>query len=79
AGALSNPKLELHDSNGALLQSNNNWRDQQETEIRQTGLAPNNETEAAIVADLAPGAYTAVVAGQGGESGVALVEVFPLP
>lgn len=78
AGALRNPRLELHDSNGALLQSNNDWRDQQETEIRQTSLAPNNDAEAAIVADLAPGAYTAVVAGQGGETGVALVEVFAL-
>jgi hypothetical protein len=78
AGALTNPKLELHDGNGALLQTNNNWRDQQETEIRQTGLAPSNEAEAAIIANLAPGAYTAVVAGQNGETGVALVEVFAL-
>lgn len=78
-GALTDPRLELHDGNGALLVSDNNWRDQQENEIRATGLAPSQETEAAIVATLVPGAYTAVVSGQAGQTGVALVEVFALP
>jgi hypothetical protein len=77
-GALTNPRLELHDGNGALLQANNNWRDQQEAEIAQTGMAPGNDAEAAIVANLSPGAYTAVVSGQSGETGVALVEVYAL-
>jgi hypothetical protein len=48
-------------------------------EIRATGLAPSQETEAAIVATRVPGAYTAVVSGQAGQTGVALVEVFALP
>jgi DNA-binding beta-propeller fold protein YncE len=77
-GALSDPMLELHDGNGALLQRNNDWRDQQETEIAQTGVAPRDNAEAAILANLAPGAYTAVVSGQNGQTGVALVEVFTL-
>lgn len=77
-GALTNPRLELHDGNGALLQANNNWRDQQEAEIAQTGMSPGNDAEAAIVANLSPGAYTAVVSGQNGETGVALVEVYAL-
>jgi hypothetical protein len=77
-GALTDPRLELHDGNGVLLRSNNNWRDDQEAEIRQTGVAPGDDAEAAIVANLAPGAYTAVVAGQRGETGVALVEIFAL-
>jgi hypothetical protein len=77
-GALSDPMLELHDGNGALLQRNNDWRDQQETEIAQTGVAPRDNAEAAILANLAPGAYTAVVSGQNGQTGVALVEVFAL-
>jgi hypothetical protein len=77
-GALSNPMLELHDGNGALLQRNNDWRDQQETEIGQTGVAPRDNAEAAILASLAPGAYTAVVASENGQTGVALVEVFAL-
>jgi DNA-binding beta-propeller fold protein YncE len=77
-GALSDPMLELHDGNGALLQRNNDWRDQQETEIGQTGVAPRDNAEAAILASLAPGAYTAVVASENGQTGVALVEVFAL-
>jgi hypothetical protein len=78
SGALSDPMLELRDSNGVLLQRNNNWRDQQESEIRQTGVAPRDDAEAAILATLPPGAYTAVVAGQNGQTGVALVELFAL-
>ena len=76
---LLDPTLELHDGNGALLQSNNNWRDTQEVEISASGLAPNDDREAALLATLAPGNYTAVVRGNGGTTGVALVEVYDLP
>ena len=79
SGALQDPTLELHDSNGALMASNNNWRDSQEGIISSTGLAPNDEREAAIFAHLAAGAYTAVVQGSGGTTGVALVEVYNIP
>jgi hypothetical protein len=79
ADSLSDPTLELHDGNGALLQQNNNWRATQETAIRATGLPPANDAEAAILMDLAPGAYTAIVAGENGAKGVALVEVYGLP
>ena len=72
--ALSDPTLELHDGNGALLQSNDNWKDHEQA-IAQTGLSPNDLSEAAIFAELAPGAYTAIVAGKG-STGVALVEVY---
>jgi hypothetical protein len=75
--ALSDPTLELRDSNGALLQSNDSWKDQQWSEIEATHLPPAMDTEAALIANLAPGAYTAVVAGKG-SSGVALVEVYSL-
>lgn len=78
SGVLADPALELHDGNGALVQSNHNWRDEHEAEIRATGIPPGEEAEAAIVADLAPGAYTAVVSGEQGGAGVALVEVFAL-
>jgi hypothetical protein len=78
ANALSDPTLELHDGNGALLQSNDNWKDQQTNSIEATNLAPTANAEAAIVADLAPGAYTAIVAGKGSATGVALVEVYNL-
>jgi Matrixin len=78
AGALGNPTLELHDSSGALLQSNDDWRTDQEEEIIASHLAPANNLESAIVADLAPGGYTAIVSGVGGGTGIALVEIYDL-
>src|SRR5213078_4350387 len=47
-------------------------------EIIATGIPPTNDLESAIVAILAPGAYTAIVSGRNGTSGVALVEVYDL-
>lgn len=79
AETLSNPALELRDANGAVLQRNQNWRETQETAIRATGLPPGRDAEAAMVADLTPGAYTAIVSGEDGGGGVALVEIFNLP
>jgi hypothetical protein len=79
SNALANPTLELHDGNGALLMVNDDWKDQQQSAIEQTGIPPGNSSEAAIVADFAPGAYTAVVAGKNGATGIALVEVYNLP
>jgi hypothetical protein len=82
--ALPDPTLELHDSNGALIQSNDNWKTRpdgtsQQAEIEATGLQPSNDLESAVLATLAPGAYTAIVSGSGGVTGVALVEVYRLP
>jgi WD40 repeat protein len=76
--ALSDPTLELHDSNGQLLLANDNWKDEQQSAIEQTGLPPNDPLESAVLADLPPGAYTAVVAGKGNSSGVALIELYNL-
>jgi hypothetical protein len=76
---LLDPLLELHDSNGAILTTNDNWKDTQETEIEATGLAPNNDSESAILQTLAPGAYTAIVRGADDTTGVGLVEVYNLP
>jgi uncharacterized delta-60 repeat protein len=76
AGVLSNPRLELHDSTGQLIAQNDDWRESQEAAIVASGLAPLDEQESAIAATLAPGAYTAVVQGNGGETGIALVEVY---
>jgi hypothetical protein len=70
--------LDLYDGNGALLRSNDNWRDGREAEIRDTGMAPSNDLEAAIVETLPAGAYTAVVAGKDGSTGIGLIEVFNL-
>ncbi|MFN2475943.1 MAG: hypothetical protein ABR526_06340 [Chthoniobacterales bacterium] len=75
-GALADPTLELHDVNGVLIAANDNWRSDQETELRQSGLAPTNELEAAMVKTLAPGNYTAIVSGHDAASGIALVEIY---
>ncbi|MFL6519693.1 MAG: PKD domain-containing protein [Chthoniobacterales bacterium] len=78
ANALADPELNLFDVNGTRLASNNNWKDSQQSAIASVGLAPANDLESAIVIDLAPGNYTAVVSGVNGTNGVALVEAYHL-
>jgi hypothetical protein len=75
---LQDPTLELRDRNGTLLKSNNDWTEDpaQATEISGAGLAPSNPKESAIAASLAPGAYTAILAGFNGGQGVGTVEVY---
>jgi hypothetical protein len=75
---LADPVLELHGPAGFVTIINNNWRDTQEAEIQATGLPPTNDFESAIVANLVPGQYTAIVRGNNNTSGVALVEVYDL-
>ncbi|MEO7725211.1 MAG: hypothetical protein ABIU29_11100, partial [Chthoniobacterales bacterium] len=79
ADALADPTLELRDGNGALLSSNDNWKESQQSEIEDTGLQPGHDLESTILASLPPGAYTAIVAGKNGLTGVGLVEVYRLP
>jgi len=76
--ALSDPQLDLFDGNGVKIFSNNNWKDSQQSAIASTGLSPSNDLESAIVRDLVPGNYTAVVSGVNGATGVALVEAYHL-
>lgn len=77
--ALADPTLELHDGNGTLRGSNDNWRSDQEFDIIATGIPPTNNLESAILQTLPPGAYTAIVAGHNNLTGVALVEAYHLP
>ncbi len=77
AGALADPVLELHDTEGNSI-TNDNWRENQEAEILASGVAPTTNNESAILATLVPGNYTAVVRGAGDTAGVALVEAFNL-
>jgi hypothetical protein len=76
--ALGDPMLELRDGNGALLITDNNWQDNsiQAAELTAAGLAPSNNLESAIAASLPPGAYTALLSGMNGSSGIGLVEVY---
>lgn len=76
--SLADPVLSLFDSNGSLIASNDNWRDTQQAEIIATGIPPSNDLESAIVRDLAPGAYTAIVKGTNNTTGVGLIEVYDL-
>ena len=76
---LSDPSLQVYGSPPCFQTlTNNNWRDTQEAEIIATGRAPSNDLESAIVADLAPGAYTAILRGTAGTTGVGLVEIYDL-
>ena len=77
-GELTDPLLELHNSDGSLLFRNDNWRDVQEQQIIDTTIPPLDDRESAIVATLPPGAYTAIVGGVNDSTGVALVEVYAL-
>jgi len=85
--ALANPTLELHDGGGLLIASNDNWgrtiiggiiTQNQVLDIINSGYAPSNGLESAIIADLPPGNYTAIVSGVDNMTGVALVEVYDL-
>jgi YVTN family beta-propeller protein len=86
-GALANPTLELHDHTGHLIASNDNWQHtiiggiitgNQVPDIRNSGLAPGDPSESAIIAELPAGNYTAIVRGVNDTTGVALVEVYDL-
>ena len=78
-GALANPTLDLVNSSGTVIRSNDNWKDSQRAVIEATGLAPNHDAESALVESVAPGAYTAIVRGNGRTTGVGLVEVYHIP
>ena len=75
---LPDPVLELHDGNGALIRANNDWRETQDTALQNTGLAPSNDLESAILISVPPGNYTAVMKGAEGATGNGLVEVYKL-
>ena len=81
-GILSDPSLELH-RDGRILATNDNWKTRadgtsQQADIEATTIAPANDLEPAILATLSPGAYTAILAGKNGGTGVGLVEVYDL-
>jgi len=84
---LANPTLELHDGTGALIGSNDDWQttiiggiitSSQLTDIQNSGHAPTAASESAIIANLQPGNYTAIVRGVNNTTGVGLVEVYDL-
>ena len=87
SNALGNPTLELHNRAGAVIASNDNWQttilggiitSSQVSDIQNSGHAPTAASESAIIANLQPGNYTAVVRGVNSTTGVGLVEVYDL-
>ncbi len=79
SGVLADPTLELHGPNSsALLATNDNWQDTQEYDIQSFGFSPTNNLESAILLNLQPGAYTVILAGKDGGTGIGLVEVYDL-
>jgi cyclophilin family peptidyl-prolyl cis-trans isomerase len=78
--ALTNPTLELRDQNAALIDSNDDWMNSaQKTQIQNSGLAPTDSKESAVLQTLAAGQYTALVHGANGGTGVGSVEIYQLP
>jgi len=75
---LANPVLQLRGPNGSLMTSNDNWRENQETDIQNSGVAPTNDLESAIIAMLPPANYTAIVRGIEDTTGVGVVELYDL-
>ena len=77
SGNLTDPVLELHASDGTILTANDNWNEHRQ-DVLNTGIPPINDYEAAIVATLSPGPYTAILRGTAGTSGIAVVEIYDL-
>ena len=75
-GTLTDPMVTLHRVTGELLDSNDSWMNHARSGQIPAGLAPTHATEAAIIATLDPGAYTPIVSGADGGTGVGIVEVF---
>jgi hypothetical protein len=78
-GALANPVIEVHGPSGEFLGANDNWNDAlTRQQINDSGLAPNNDLESALWGVINPGAYTVILTGRNGGTGVGLVEVYDL-
>jgi hypothetical protein len=79
ADKLADPILELHDSSGAFLETNDNWVDSPNKQaIIDSTIPPTDPLESAIVRSVAPGAYTAVVRGVNNGTGIGVVEAYDL-
>jgi arylsulfate sulfotransferase len=78
-GVLSDPTLTIYDSTGTVIATNDNWRDDVNAiDVQRNGLSPPNEGESALVLHPPAGAYTAVIRGANGGTGIGLAEVYTL-
>jgi hypothetical protein len=77
AGKLADPALELRNADGVLVEANDDWDlSNNKQAIIDSGLAPTNPSESAILRALPPGSYTAIVKGAAGTTGIAVVEAY---
>jgi hypothetical protein len=75
-GAVADPTIALYNGSGALIATNDNWKETNQTAIAGTGKAPPNDKESAILGSLSPGSYTAIVSGKNNTTEVGLVEAY---
>jgi uncharacterized repeat protein (TIGR01451 family) len=73
---LLDPVIELRGASGNLIFRNDNWKDTQQAQITATGLQPTDDREAAIVTTLPPAAYTVILTGKNGTTGIGTVEIY---
>src|SRR5438477_68743 len=78
SGPLADPVIQLSRGDGWLVLADDNWKSTQQAEITNAGLAPSDDREAALIATLTAGNYSAIVSGKNGGTGVALAEVYDL-
>jgi hypothetical protein len=77
--ALQDTTLELHDGQGGLIAFNDNWKESQDGGASiPANLQPSDPREAAILRQLSPGAYTAIVRGKGNTTGIGLIEAYQI-
>jgi hypothetical protein len=74
AFAMRNPTLALYDDNWNIIAGNVYWKSDQQAQIESTGLAPGDDRDAAILMNLQPGQYHAIVQGWEGSIGIAQLE-----
>lgn len=77
-GTLQNPTVTLYSGSQVIAQNDDHAQNSasDQAAISAKNLVPTDPRESAIYIVLAPGAYTAIVSGVGGTTGIALVEVY---
>ncbi|HKP93187.1 MAG TPA: peptidylprolyl isomerase [Chthoniobacterales bacterium] len=77
--ALADPTLEFFNGQGTKIDSNNDWMNSpQKTQIQNSGLAPSDPKESAVLQTLSAGQYTAIVRSATGDTGVGSVQIYQL-
>jgi hypothetical protein len=85
-GTLAQPSLNVVDSAGNVVATNVGWANNSNaamiaSESQAVGAFPlaSGSADCALLLSLSPGAYTAIVSGVNGTTGVALVEIYKVP